>query len=148
MAYKLVAELGRGGMGTVYRARHVELDRDVAIKVVGGHGGRTAVGAERFLREVAVLKELSHPGVVRFLDSGIAKQQRYLVMELLEGCDLAHLVKERGPLAAPAALDIAVQLLDALAYLHGRGLVHRGVKPANMMVDGRGRAVLTDFGLV
>ena len=150
MTYKVTGELGRGGMGTVYRARHVELERDVAIKLVGGNGPRNDLTDERFLREMAVLQELAHPGIVRFLDSGIARDQPYLVMELLEGQTLKDVIDHRT-MQLDEILCCAREVAEALGAAHAKGVIHRDIKPANIFLvdkpNGGVQAKVLDFGL-
>jgi serine/threonine protein kinase len=149
MSYRVLRELGRGGMGAVYVGLHVELSRKVAIKFLTGMSATVDdPGADRFLREMKVLQGLSHPGIVRFLDAGVDDGRPFLVMELLDGADLLALIKRHGPLPVDVAFAVIEQVLDAAAYLHDQGLVHRDIKPANILVDRHGRAALGDFGLV
>jgi hypothetical protein len=149
MRYKLLDKIGEGGMGVVYRALHPELGREVAIKfLLSGPAELTDAGRARFKREMEVLLALQHPSIVNLLDAGESDGKLYYVMELLEAKDLQHILKANGPLPLRAVLDILDQILDALDCIHGRGLVHRDVKPANIMLERSGRAVLMDFGLV
>ncbi|MCX4245525.1 serine/threonine-protein kinase [Paraliomyxa miuraensis] len=137
--------LGRGGMGVVYRARQVRLDRDVAVKLMRPEVGHDPELARRFEREAKALARLDHPGIVRVHDFGQAAGVCYLVMELVDGPNLRALM-EQG-LSDAQAFDIVDQLCDALAYAHQQGVVHRDVKPENVLVDRRGRVRVADFGL-
>lgn len=139
---ELVEEIGRGGMGSVWKARDLRLGRDVAVKFLRP---RTATpdAEARFEREARALAHLRHPGIVAIHGSGRVDGLSYLVMEYVEGRTLASLL----PLPVEKAVDVARQLCDALAYAHERGLVHRDVKPENILVDAAGRVTLTDFGI-
>jgi serine/threonine-protein kinase len=144
--YEILAQKGRGGMGYVYRARHLGLAKDVALKVLGHD--RTGDYAVRFAREARAVARLDHPGCVRVLDHGRGDDgQQYIAMELLEGETLLKAL-EAGPFTTTRALDIARQLLFALAHAHAHDVIHRDVKPENIMLVKAGRrAVLIDFGL-
>ena len=138
--YERLDLLGRGGMGTVHRARDRELDREVAIKVL--HMTVDSTVAERFRREAAVLASLSHPHIIEVYDHGVTEDGPFIVMELLEGRDLDV------PPPGFEPLEELLPIADALATMHARGLVHRDVKPANILRTRSGRCVLMDFGLI
>ncbi len=140
---ELEEEIGRGGMGRVFRARHVRLDRAVAVKFLAGEAASSPEAQARFAREARALALLDHPNIVRVHDFGDEEGERFLVMELVEGRSLAELL----PLPPAEAVRMAVQVCDALAYAHARGVVHRDIKPANILVDGAGRVKVTDFGI-
>ena len=142
--YALLEEIGGGGMGLVFRARDLQLDKTVAIKIIRPDMA-TAAAAERFLREARILASCSHPNIVPVHRAGEADGIRYYVMDFLEGETLAARL-ERGPLPADEALQLADDLLGALAVVHERGVVHRDVKPSNIVLS-QGRALLTDFGI-
>ena len=143
--YQLLEVLGSGGMGRVYRARHPELERDVALKV--NHSGSLATPKQRarFLREAEALAALRHPNVVGIHDAGQTAQGGYLVLELVEGArpitDAAEGRDWRG------RVELVRDAARGLAYAHDQGVVHRDVKPDNLLVDGGGRVRVTDFGL-
>jgi serine/threonine protein kinase len=147
--YEILAPAGRGGMGYVYRARHLGLAKDVALKVLGGD--RTGDFEVRFAREARAVARLEHPGCVRVLDHGRDDHgAQYIAMELLDGETLKAAL-EAGRFTTARALDIARQLLLALAHAHEQGVIHRDIKPENIMLaphrHGGTRAVLIDFGL-
>ncbi len=143
--YSLARELGRGGMATVYLAQDLKHGRDVAIKLV--HPAvASAVGAERFLREIEIVAQLHHPHIVPLFDSGQADGRLYYVMPYEGGSSLRQRLARQGPLPLEDVLLILRDVCDALAYAHQRGIVHRDVKPDNVLLSGR-HALVTDFGL-
>jgi hypothetical protein len=146
--YRLVRRLGSGGFGVVWLARDERLDREVAVKRIALHDGGSGVRAER---EAKAAARLAHPGIVALYESGRDDEAVYLVSELVRGRTLAELMAE-GELSDRDVLRVGVALCDALAHAHGRGVVHRDVKPGNVMIpdrpyDGAGVAKLTDFGV-
>ncbi|QFZ21024.1 serine/threonine-protein kinase [Saccharothrix syringae] len=149
--YRLVRELGRGGMGAVWLGRDTVLDRDVAVKELVIPGGvpaaERAVYRERVLREARIAGGLADPAVVTVHDLVKEDDQTYIVMELIRAPTLTELVERGGPLDARAAARLAAQLLSALEAAHEAGVVHRDVKPGNVMVPAKGSAKLTDFGI-
>ncbi len=141
-----LAPLGRGGMGSVFRAREIALERTVAIKVLPRELGARADFRERFLREARALARLNHPNVVNVHGAGEADGPCYLVMEFVDGRNLRELLREKG-VSAEEALRIVRALCDALQYTHDEGVVHRDLKPENVLIDRTGRVKLADFGL-
>ena len=146
--YSLERELGRGGMGVVYLAREVQLDRDVAIKVLPAHLARTPAARERFLREARTAAGLSHPHIVPIHRVGEGPRFVFFVMSYVAGETLGERLRTRGPLPPTEATRVLREVAWALAYAHGRGIVHRDVKPDNILLEaGTGRALVTDFGI-
>ncbi|MCC7013101.1 MAG: serine/threonine protein kinase [Planctomycetes bacterium] len=144
--YEVVALVGRGGMGAVYRARQKGLDRDVAIKVLPEHAAKDPAFAERFAREGRALAKLNHANIVNIYDSGRAGELFYFVMEFVDGSNVRQVIRARN--ATPKdALAIVGQVCDALQYAHEEGVVHRDIKPENILIDKRGRVKIADFGL-
>jgi eukaryotic-like serine/threonine-protein kinase len=146
--YRLERPLGHGGMATVYLARDTELERPVAIKILAENLAQDEALRRRFLREARLAARLSHPNVVSVYDAGENEQGRpYIVMERVEGRTLADLVRERGRLPADEAVALAVQACHGLAHAHAAGLVHRDVKPQNLLLTRDGRLKIADFGI-
>jgi serine/threonine-protein kinase len=145
--YSLQRELGRGGMGIVYLARDVQLDRDVAIKVLPSHLA-SAESRERFLREARTAAGLSHPHIVPIHRVGTAGSFVFFVMSYVAGETLGERLRTRGPLPPAEASRVLREVAWALAYAHGRGIIHRDIKPDNILLEaGTGRALVTDFGI-
>ena len=149
--YELLDQVGHGAMGTVWKARDLRLDREVAAKEVCLPGPMTpqdrSVLRERSLREARVAARLTHPGVVTVHDVIEAEGSPWIIMELVPSKSLAQVLAEDGPLSPAQAAAMGMTLLEALGSAHAAGVVHRDVKPGNILVTPEGRAVLTDFGI-
>jgi len=145
--YRLIELLAQGGMASVFRARDTQLERDVAVKVLRPEYGRDADFLARFKHEAQAAAGLSHPNVVAVYDFGQDPAGPYLVMELVDGQDLAAILRQNGALSARQAARIASATARALQAAHDRGVVHRDVKPGNIMVSKDGRVRVTDFGI-
>jgi tRNA A-37 threonylcarbamoyl transferase component Bud32 len=145
--YRIDALIGQGGMGVVYRAFDLRLKRSVALKLMAPELGRDERFRERFAREAELAMALEHPNVVPIHDAGEADGRLYLVMRDVEGTDLRALLQREGALAPARALTIAGQVAAALDAAHAQGLVHRDVKPSNVLLDGSEHVYLADFGL-
>ncbi len=145
--YRLLDRLGQGGMGAVYRAEHLRLKRDVAIKVLSPAQANDPRAAARFQLEMEVVGRIDHPNVVRATDAGEEAGVHYLVMELIDGIDLAGLLARRGPLPVAEACEVVRQAAAGLQAAHDHGLVHRDVKPSNLMLTAAGRVKVLDLGL-
>lgn len=145
--YRIVAMLGRGGMGEVYRADDLTLGQSVALKFLPEATARDEATLERFRNEVRIARRVSHPNVCRIYDIGEAGGLQFLSMEYVDGEDLGSLLRRIGRLPADKALEIARKLCAGLAAAHDKGVLHRDLKPANIMLDAEGEVVITDFGL-
>src|ERR1700693_744790 len=145
--YRIIALLGKGGMGEVYRADDLTLGQPVALKFLPDEAARDEALLERFKNEVRIARRVSHPNVCRVYDVGDVEGHTFFTMEYVDGEDLASLLRRIGRLPEDKALDIARQLCAGLSAAHTKGVLHRDLKPANIMLDGRGQVVVTDFGL-
>lgn len=145
--YEILDELGRGGMAIVYRARERQLDRDVAIKVLPMSLAFDAEFVERFQREARTAAKLEHPNIIPIYRVGQTDRVSYIVMKYLRGKPLAELIEQRGTLPPAEIRRLLEQTARALGYAHRHGIVHRDVKPDNIMFDDAGHAVVTDFGI-
>ena len=145
--YDLLAKLGAGGMGTVFKARHRRMKRVVAIKVLAANLCSDTAFVQRFQREVETVARLGHPNVVMAYDADEAGVGHFLVMEFVDGRDLSSEVEKCGKMAVARAADLIAQAARGLGYAHEQGIVHRDVKPHNLLLDGTGTVKVTDLGL-
>jgi serine/threonine-protein kinase len=145
--YRLLEKLGEGGMGAVYRARDLTLDREVALKVLPGHSAYAADAVARFQREARALARVSHPNVVHAHDAGEDRGRPFLVMEYIDGVNLAQLLRDNGRVAPALAADYARQAALGLQHAHERGLVHRDLKPGNLLLTPERQVKILDLGL-
>jgi Protein kinase domain len=145
--YRLDEEIGRGGMGIVYRARELALDRPVALKLIAPELARNPSFRDRFLRESRLAASIDHPGILPVYAAGEADGELYLAMRYVSGTDLRALIERSGPLPPEQSLPIVEQVAEALDAAHERGLVHRDVKPGNVLIDSANHCYLCDFGL-
>lgn len=147
--FAVIEMIGHGGMGTVYRAQQISLDRMVAIKLLPrALSDATGETAERFREEARMMARLMHPGIITVFDFGATTDGRlYFVMEYVKGIDVAHMIAQQGKLQPLHALSITAHVCDTLSYAHGQGIIHCDIKPGNVMVDMEGRVKVADFGL-
>jgi len=145
--YRIIRKLGAGGMANVYLAEDQELGRSVAIKILDGRHAADNSFIERFRREAKNAAGLSHPNIVSIYDRGEAEGTYYIAMEYLSGRSLKELIVSRGPTPIKIAVDYTRQMLAALGFAHRNGIVHRDIKPHNVVVDSDGRLKVTDFGI-
>jgi beta-lactam-binding protein with PASTA domain/tRNA A-37 threonylcarbamoyl transferase component Bud32 len=145
--YRIVRKLGTGGMANVYLAEDEVLGRRVAIKILNDRHAGDDQFVERFRREAKNAASLSHPNIVSIYDRGEAEGTYYIAMEYLDGRSLKELIVARGPAPVNVAIDYARQILGAIRFAHRHGIVHRDIKPHNVLVDGEGRLKVTDFGI-
>jgi serine/threonine-protein kinase len=145
--YKLEAKLGSGGMSTVYLARDTTLDRQVAVKVMHREMSEQADQLQRFRQEARAVAKLSHPNVVAVIDAGEDGGHPYIVFEYVEGETLKQRINRIGALDAQESLAYAIEIARGLTVAHARNMVHRDIKPQNVLIDAEGRAKLTDFGI-
>jgi serine/threonine-protein kinase len=145
--YELGEEVGKGGMAITYRARDTLLNRTVAVKVMREQFGSDPAFIERFRREAQAAANLSHENIAGIYDTGADGGRHYIVMEFVEGENLEQRLRREGPLDPLAAIDIALQVVAALEVAHRRGIVHRDVKPHNVLINSEGKVKVTDFGI-
>lgn len=145
--YVVLDKLGQGGMGQVYTARHRKMHRVVALKMLPSPAMKSPESVKRFQREVEAAAKLSHPNIVTAYDADEANGVHFLVMEYVDGMDLAALVKQRGTLAVSAAVDYIVQAARGLEYAHCQGVIHRDIKPHNLLIDRQRNVKVLDMGL-
>jgi serine/threonine-protein kinase len=145
--FRVEREIGRGGMGTVYRASHLGLERPVAVKILKQEFASHPEVADRFMREARTMARLKHPRAAMIFDAGhLADGRPFIVMEYVEGATLAEILQREGPFEPERAVRVAAEILDVLSEAHALGIVHRDLKPSNIMLNPRGVCVL-DFGI-
>ncbi len=145
--YEIISRLGGGGMGTVYKATDREVERLVALKVIKAELAGNSDILSRFKQELILARKVTHRNVIRIFDLGRASGIRYITMEYIEGPDLGSLLKEKGKPSYPMSVDIIEQVCLALEAAHAEGVVHRDLKPQNIMIDNQGKVVVMDFGI-
>jgi eukaryotic-like serine/threonine-protein kinase len=145
-SYEILEPIGAGGMGEVYRARDTTLHRDVALKFLSGHRAADGEGGTRLIQEAQTLAALNHPNVAQIHGLGKSAVGDFIIMELVEGETLSHRLR-RAPLAVDTALEIARDLASALEAAHDKGVIHRDLKPADVMVNREGQVKILDFGV-
>jgi serine/threonine protein kinase len=144
--YVLLDRIGAGGMGQVFKAKHKHMDRLVAIKLISETMTKDASAVQRFQRELKAAAKLVHPNIVQAYDASVQRGVWYLVMEYVEGRDLAEILATDGPFEAERAIDMVRQASRGLAFAHGKGIVHRDIKPANLLLDQSGTLKIMDMG--
>jgi serine/threonine-protein kinase len=145
--FELISRLGAGGMGAVYKARQKSLDRVVALKILPPRLARDENFIKRFFREAHCVAKLNHPNIVRGIDVGEAAGYHYFAMEFVDGCSLKNMIESRGPLPETQALGLMAQIASGLSHAHANGMIHRDIKPDNVLIDRQGVAKLCDLGL-
>ena len=145
--YQVKREIASGGMGTIYLATDTKLGRDVAIKMLHPQYSGEPAFAQRFLREARAMAKLDHPNIIRIWSVEEEKGSHCIVMEYFPGNDLKQIIRSRGPLPISEALSITTQIIQGLAYAHYMGIIHRDIKPGNILVDQAGKVKITDFGI-
>ena len=145
--YEIIKILGEGGMGAVYKARDVELEREVALKVIKPELSDNPEILQRFKQELILARQVTHKNVIRIFDLGEADGVKFITMEYVEGQNIHQLLKQKGKLEVAEAVDIMEQVAAGLAAAHREGIIHRDLKPGNIMRDSNGRVVVMDFGL-
>ncbi len=145
--YRLTEQIGMGGMAIVYRAVDLRTGHNVAVKVLRPEFNEDREFIGRFQREAEAASKMTHHNIVNLLDVGMDGDNRYLVMEYVEGKTLKEVIQERGKLSAPLACQITIRILSALEHAHRNGIVHRDIKPQNILVHADGHIKVADFGI-
>lgn len=145
--YEILAPIGRGGMGMVYRAKQLSIGRTVAIKILPPEHAQDRQFVDRFLREIRALSQLQHPNIAAAIDAGQAQGILYYVMEFINGRSLAEILREKGKLSEPEAVRVSLGVARALEHAAAQKILHRDIKPANIMITSHGEVKLCDYGL-
>jgi eukaryotic-like serine/threonine-protein kinase len=145
--YEILQLLGRGGMGAVYKARHFELDRIVALKLIRPELARNPEMLRRFKQELILARQVTHKNAIRIFDLGQSDGIKFITMDFVEGRDLRQILVERGKFPAEEAAKIMLQICRALEAAHTEGVIHRDLKPQNIMLDSNGKVFVMDFGI-
>src|ERR1700683_111410 len=145
--YEILQMLGEGGMGTVYKARDREVDRLIALKVIRPELAQNADALHRFKQELILARQVTHRNVIRIFDLGEADGMKFITMEYIEGRDLKSIIREKGKFTPKEAEKIVVQVCKALEVSHAEGVIHRDLKPQNIMLDEQGKVSVMDFGI-
>lgn len=145
--YRIIELIGEGGMGVVYRARHLRLDVDMAVKILDRKLARDESFRKRFSREAKILAGLSHHNIVSIHDSGTFRDTLYIAMDLVDGESLEDFSTKRPPFDVSEAFSVTASVARGLAWVHAGGVIHRDIKPGNIMIDRSGRVMITDFGI-
>jgi serine/threonine-protein kinase len=145
--YKILKKLGSGGMASVYLAKDLVTKKDVAVKILHPQYAEDKEVLERFYREIQVCKDLDHPNIVKVLDHGKEDDYVFMVMEYVSGKDLKKIIEEKGPIPVDWAVEIIKQVAYALSYANSKNIVHRDIKPQNIMITNDGKVKLMDFGI-
>ncbi|MDR2904168.1 MAG: protein kinase, partial [Clostridiales bacterium] len=145
--YEIIEKIGSGGMSIVYRAKDTKLDRFVTFKVLRHEHITDEEFSERFKIEARAVARLSHPNIVNVYDVGNEDDVNYIIMEYIEGLTLKELITKKAPFSNDEILGVAIQINDALAHAHANGIVHRDIKPQNILVTNKGTIKVTDFGI-
>lgn len=145
--YKLIEQIGHGGMAIVYRAVDMRTGHNVAVKVLRPEFNKDAEFVGRFQREAEAASKMTHHNIVNLLDVGMDGENRYLVMEYVQGKTLKDLIHEKGRLNPQAAAQITIRILSALQHAHQNGIIHRDIKPQNILVNAEGHVKVADFGI-
>ena len=145
--YEILALLGEGGMGAVYKARDVEVDQLVALKVIRPDLASNPAISDRFKQELILARRVTHKNVIRIFDIAEADGVKFITMEFVEGSDLRALINEKGKVSPEESVEIMRQVSHALEAAHSQGIIHRDLKPQNIMRDATGRVLVMDFGL-
>ena len=145
--YRIDAFLGKGGMGSVYRVFDTQDKQEQALKILSKESAGEDGGNERFKREIEILSSLKHPAIPKIYGWGLVDKELYFVAEYIDGDDLKTIIREKGPWGAMDAAELVAKVAEVLAIAHAKGVVHRDVKPHNIMIDSHGNAKLLDFGV-